>query len=81
MRTFFLAMIVAVLANSAALADPLSRPKPDYRKPPGRLPPARSATANPCAPFGPGFVKVEGSDTCVKIGGAISADVGSGFGH
>jgi hypothetical protein len=51
------------------------------------LPPAKSAsrtgsrTANPCASFGPNFKRIEGSDTCVKIGGAVSVEAGSGFGR
>jgi hypothetical protein len=74
MRTFFL-VLVAVLSTSAALAAPPSRSKPDYATPSAdRLPPAKSA-GNPCAAFGPGFVKVEGTDTCMKIGGSFSADV------
>ena len=75
MRTFILAMLVAVLSGSAVLAAPVSRPKPDYATPPDRFPPAKSAAGNPCAAFGPGFVKVEGTDTCVKIGGSFSVDV------
>jgi hypothetical protein len=80
MRTFFLGMIIAVLSGSAALADPANRTKPDYTTPLDRLPPAKSAARNSCAAFGPGFVKVAGTDTCVKVGGAIRVDVGSGAG-
>jgi hypothetical protein len=40
-----------------------------------RFPPAKSAASNPCAAFGPGFIKVEGTDTCMKIGGTFSVDV------
>lgn len=80
MRTFFVAMIVAVLSGSAVLADPASRPKPDYATPPDRLPPPKSVARNPCAAFGPGFVKVEGTDTCVKVGGAFSVDVSGATG-
>lgn len=77
MRTFFLAMLVAVLSGSAVLAAPASRPKPDDASPPDRFPPAkRAAGSNPCAAYGPGFIKVEGSDTCMKIGGSFSVDVG-----
>ena len=75
MRTFFLAMILAVLSGPTVLADPASRPKLDYATPPDRLRPAKSAAGNPCATFGPGFVKVEGTDTCVKVGGAFGVDV------
>lgn len=39
-----------------------------------------SRAPNPCAEFGPGFVKAEGSDTCVRISGSISVGVGSGSG-
>jgi len=76
LRTFFVAMLIAVLSPSAVLAAPASRPKPDYTTPPDRLPPAKSAAGNPCAVFGPGFLKVEGTDTCIKIGGSFSVDVG-----
>ena len=80
MRTFFLAMIVALLSGSAVLADPANRTKLDYATPPDRLPPAKSTAGNPCAAFGPGFVKVAGSDTCVKVGGTFSVDVRGGAG-
>jgi Porin subfamily len=78
MRTFFLAMIIAVLSGSAARAEPANRSKLDYATPLDRLPPAKSAAGNPCAAFGPGFVKVAGTDTCVKVGGAFRVDVVSG---
>mgnify|MGYP000865723958 CR=1 FL=1 len=42
-----------------------------------RAPKPRSTT---CAEFGPGFVKLEGSETCVKIGGGIGIGVGGGYG-
>lgn len=71
MRTCFLAILVAALSSSAVLAGSVNRPKLDYVTPPDRLPPPKSATANRCAAFGPGFVKVEGTDTCVKVGGSI----------
>ena len=31
---------------------------------------------NPCSTFGPGFVQLEGSSTCVKLGGSISVGAG-----
>jgi hypothetical protein len=51
------------------------------------LPPAKSTSrtgataANPCASFGPNFRRIDGTDTCVKIGGAVSVEAGSGFGR
>lgn len=39
-------------------------------------PPPPAEKRNPCAEFGAGFVQVEGSSTCVKLGGSI--DIGGG---
>jgi hypothetical protein len=80
MQTFFLAMIIALLSGSAVLSDPANRTKLDYATPLDRLPPPKRAAGNPCAAFGPGFVKVEGTDTCVKVGGAFSVGVGGATG-
>jgi hypothetical protein len=77
MRTFLLAMIIAVGSGSAVPADPANRTKPDYSTPLDRLPPAKSTAGNPCAAFGPGFVKVQGTDTCVKVGGGVDVGVGT----
>ncbi len=80
MRTFLLAAIIALLSSSVVLADPANRTKLDYATPLNRLPPAKSAASNPCAAFGPGFVKVEGTDTCMKIGGSFRVDVSGAAG-
>ena len=34
-----------------------------------------------CATYGAGFVKLEGTNTCVKIGGSISVGAGGGIRH
>jgi hypothetical protein len=34
--------------------------------------------ANPCSEFGAGFVRAEGSTTCVRLGGAVRIEAGSG---
>jgi hypothetical protein len=74
-------MIIAVLSGSAALADPANRLRLDYAAPSvDRLPPVKSTGGNSCAAFGPGFVKIAGSDTCVRVGGAVRVDVGSSAG-
>jgi hypothetical protein len=39
-------------------------------------PAAKPRPANSCADYGPGFVRIEGSDTCVKIGGSIGVGTG-----
>jgi hypothetical protein len=77
MRTILLAISI-VLLPAASLADPSVSQNPDQSAKSGRLIPLKRAGAgNSCAAYGPGFVKVEGSDTCVKIGGAIGVGVGN----
>jgi hypothetical protein len=79
MRTILLAIVIAVLPAASALADPPQ--KPDKPKSDGKLLPLKgTGTANSCAAFGPGFVKVEGSDTCVRIGGSLSIGAGASSG-
>jgi hypothetical protein len=39
-------------------------------------PKKKAAPANPCAQYGPDFVQIKGSNTCVKIGGYIRIDIG-----
>jgi hypothetical protein len=68
-----LLVIVAMLPALPALAEQPLAQKSDRAAASGKLLPLKGATSgNSCAAFGAGFVKVEGSDTCVKIGGAIS---------
>ena len=80
MRNTLLAIVVAVLPASIALAEPSSNHKPD-KAAPGRLLPLKGAAgSNSCAAYGPGFVKVDGTGTCVKIGGAVSIGAGTAGG-
>jgi len=37
--------------------------------------------SNPCAIYGAGFVRIEGSSTCVKMGGNVTIDVGTRTGR
>ncbi|WP_298363400.1 hypothetical protein [uncultured Bradyrhizobium sp.] len=74
--------VIAVLLPAAAFAQVGDRR--NFQTPPdaGRNLPSKSVTrSNPCASFGPGFVKVEGSDTCVKLGGAVSVGAGVSSGR
>lgn len=36
---------------------------------------------NPCAQYGAGFMKVPGSDTCVKVGGYVDVEGGVNVGR
>ena len=77
MRNILLAIMVAVLPLGSASADPSGGQKPDKSGTSDRLLPVkRLGGVNSCAAYGAGFVKLEGTDTCVKIGGAVSIGVG-----
>jgi hypothetical protein len=81
MRNILLAISVAVLPATIAMAEPTRGKKPD--KPPvsGRHLPLKGAGAgNTCATYGAGFVKIEGTETCMKIGGAVGFGVGTSSG-
>jgi hypothetical protein len=74
MRTILPVIVLAVWSASAAPAQQSRDGKPE--KPTKSLPlrPAKAA-ANPCAEYGAGFVRIEGSSSCMKIGGSIGAGV------
>ena len=81
MRNILVFIVVAMLPASMVAAEPSGAQKLDIAAPPTRLLPVKGAGAgNPCAAYGPGFAKVEGTDTCVKVGGAVSIGVGGAVG-
>jgi Porin subfamily len=72
MRKLFILIAFVVLPAWPAVAQQSARqpdkaPKPD--KP-------HSAKVNACAAYGPGFVKVEGSNTCIRVGGGVRVEGG-----
>ncbi len=78
MRNFLLIAAVVMLPASMAAAEPANTPKLPKTTPPDKLLPLKNAsTGNGCAAYGTGFAKVDGSDTCVKIGGSARVDVGA----
>jgi hypothetical protein len=79
-----LAMVLCLCAASAAGAGSAPGAFSALSKPlPAAKPAARAGTigSNPCASFGSNFRRIEGTDTCVKIGGAISVEAGRTFGR
>jgi hypothetical protein len=64
MKAIVVALILASLPTWAAAKD-----QPKLKKP-------AQATQKPCAEYGPGFVQVEGTNTCVKVGGSVEAGGG-----
>lgn len=72
-------MIALALPSVAGAAEPLRLQKTDKITAPDKpLPLKRSG--NPCAEYGAGFVRIEGTSTCVKIGGAVSIGAGMSSG-
>lgn len=84
-KRLLLGKALSLCIVSAACAGSSQDPFSVLSKP---LPPAKPMAAaktrsgsNPCASFGPNFTRVEGSDTCVKIGGAIRIEAGGAAGR
>jgi hypothetical protein len=80
MRNIVLAIAIAMLPACSALAGQPAIPEPGKHTPSDKFMLKRAATGNSCAAYGPGYVKVEGTDTCVKIGGAVSIGGGGSSG-
>lgn len=75
MRKSLLVLLAVVLLPSVADAGQLRLQKSDKSAASDKpLPLKRSSNA--CAEYGAGFVRVEGTSTCMKIGGAVSIGAG-----
>ena len=64
----FLGVLLVLLA-SATLANPL----PSSRK--GRESDRLQSRSKPCPEYGPGFVRIAGRNTCVKVGGKVEFEL------
>jgi hypothetical protein len=61
-------------AQAQSIGEPIpGRGTPAKAKP---APAEASQTGRPCPAYGPGFVRVEGSSLCVRVGGAVRAEFG-----
>jgi hypothetical protein len=77
MRKSLLIMIAVGLPAVAAFAEQPRSQKTDKSATAGKLLPVkRSNSANACAEYGAGFVRIEGTSTCMKIGGAVGVGAG-----
>ena len=80
MRNILVAIVVALQPASTALAQSANL-KTDPSVAPGKwLPVKQSRAGNSCAAYGPDYVKVEGSEMCLKISGSVSVGVGGSVG-
>ena len=77
MRNILVIAVVALMPASAVAAEQPRLQKSDRSISAGRQLQVKGARADHfCAAYGAGFVRVDGTQTCVKIGGAISIGVG-----
>ena len=83
MRNILLIPVVAALSASSAMAEQPGGDKLVIPPASGKVLPlkgAGAASGGSCADYGPGFAKVDGTGTCVKIGGAVRIDAGRSSG-
>jgi|HubBroStandDraft_4_1064222.scaffolds.fasta_scaffold2391934_1 hypothetical protein len=66
MRTMIYASMLAALAISVTAAELPKKPTTP-----------REVKVNPCAAYGAGYVRVEGTTTCVKVGVSVRVEAGS----
>jgi hypothetical protein len=77
------AVTSSVIASSAiassAMAQTLTDPNPGTRSahPSGKSAATKQPTKS-CPEFGPGFVRMPGSDACIKVGGFVEGGVSGG---
>jgi hypothetical protein len=64
MKAIVAALTFALLPIWAAAKEPPKLKKPEQ------------ATQKPCAEYGPGFVQVAGTNTCVKVGATVEGGGG-----
>ena len=70
-------------AAAQSIGEPIPGRGPVKTKPAAAQPAPQQAT-RPCPEYGPGFVRIEGSTSCVRAGGGVRAEFGkssrNGFG-
>ena len=80
MRTPLLILISLFVTSAAAAAEALRLPPAERPQKTTATTPLKGAAgkarAGSCASYGPRFVMVEGTGTCVKLGGSIGIDTG-----
>ncbi|MGJ5179732.1 porin [Bradyrhizobium oligotrophicum] len=72
-------LVLVTIASAGSPGESLLSPKAATTSRPGPRPGA--ATANPCAAYGANFRRIEGTDTCIKVGGAVGVATGGSIGR
>ncbi|KRE17257.1 hypothetical protein ASE66_30630 [Bosea sp. Root483D1] len=68
-------LALPALAAAQSIGEPIPGRGPLKAKPAAARP-APSQAARPCPEYGPGFVRVEGSSACVRVGGGVRVEFG-----
>jgi hypothetical protein len=76
-----LLLVPLLAAASPALAQSFDARALGKRDVPVAKPDDRRSGMKACPEYGAGFYRLAGSDTCVRIGGGISTDVGTSGGR
>lgn len=75
-------LLTAAAAQAQSIGEPLPGRGPEKQR--AKPVPADVGGTRPCPEYGPGFVRVEGSTSCVRVGGSVRVEMGkssrSGFG-
>ncbi len=67
-------LLIGLIAIAPAFAETPPRPRADPPASTAKVLPLKRA-ASACAAYGAGFVRVEGTGTCVKLGGSVDVGV------
>jgi Porin subfamily len=81
MRTILSVLSATMLLAVPAAAEKTRPLKFDQGADAKSLPVKQPRSDSSCAAYGAGFVKIDGTGTCVKIGGSISIGAGANVGH
>ena len=73
--TVFALCALPGFAAAQSIGEPIPGRGPAKSKPAAARP-APAATARPCPEYGPGFVRLEGSSACVRVGGGVRVEFG-----
>jgi Porin subfamily len=69
-------VIFGVIMSAQAVSQTLVEPLPGAARPPASQPGRTATSARPCPEYGAGFVRIDGSRSCIKLSGAVAAEYG-----
>jgi hypothetical protein len=73
MKILLLALMVTLLPTSTIAAG---QSGPESKKPAKPITTSRPIKSNSCAQYGAGFIQIQGTTTCVKVGGSVTFESG-----